>query len=159
MQLTIDFSEFEPWGQAVSVWEYLSDVNAIDSLEYFLEEIYPDGMSSTELNDILAFEPEAVLPYIGVFGNLPTITKSDVDLELGDDPDDVYYGSVSVTTDLYADVELEFNATVDENGIVNNIDTDEDAMIHWGSYDEADDSDVFTSDIMGQLEEMYLGKK
>ena len=78
---------------------------------------------------------------------------------MGDDPDDIYYGSVSVTTDLYADVELEFNATVDENGIVNNIDTDGDAMIHWGSYDETDDSDVFTSDIVEQLEEMYLGKR
>ena len=53
MKLTIDFDEFKPWSGAIDTWEKIEDAGKLDALEAVLEDCYPDGMSTTELNDIL----------------------------------------------------------------------------------------------------------
>lgn len=35
-------------------------------MEATLEELYPDGMSETELNDLLWFEPDTVFEWVGL---------------------------------------------------------------------------------------------
>lgn len=58
MKLYIDFGEFHPWSGAVDTWEKIKEAGKIDMLEQVLTESYPNGMSNTELNDILWFESE-----------------------------------------------------------------------------------------------------
>ena len=58
MKLYIDFSEFHPWRGAVNTWEKIKEAGKIDMLEQVLTESYTDGMSNTELNDLLWFESE-----------------------------------------------------------------------------------------------------
>lgn len=63
---TTDLSSFEPWSGAVETWRKIQDANMIDDLEMHLEELYPDGMSVTELNDLLWFDGEEVLRWLGL---------------------------------------------------------------------------------------------
>lgn len=56
---TID--EYKPWSGAIDTWETIVDNNMADTLESILEDMYPEGISMTELNDLLWFEPETVL--------------------------------------------------------------------------------------------------
>lgn len=37
-----------------------------DELEAILEEIYPEGIDETQLNDILCFEPETIYEWLGI---------------------------------------------------------------------------------------------
>ena len=59
-------AEFCPWAGAVNTWNRVTEHDKIDDLEVVLDEIYPDGMSETELNDLLWFEPETVCEWVGI---------------------------------------------------------------------------------------------
>lgn len=49
---------FEAWSGAVDTLDRIRNAGKCDVLEAILEEQYPDGMTDTQLNDILWFEPE-----------------------------------------------------------------------------------------------------
>lgn len=59
-------SSFEPWSGAKDTFKYLEDHDLLDDLENTLEELYPDGMDETALNDLLWFESETVYDWLGV---------------------------------------------------------------------------------------------
>jgi hypothetical protein len=59
-------SSFEPWSGAKDTFKYLEDHDLLDDLENTLEELYPDGMDETALNDLLWFESETVYEWLGV---------------------------------------------------------------------------------------------
>lgn len=66
MKLTIDFSDFRPRSGAIDAWEKIEAAGKLDDLEAVLDDIYPDGMSDGELNDLLWFEPETVFEWLGM---------------------------------------------------------------------------------------------
>lgn len=55
---------YKPWSGAVGFYEEIVDAGKLDYLEQVLEEIYPDGMSETYLNDLLWFEEETVRDWL-----------------------------------------------------------------------------------------------
>lgn len=57
---------FEAWSGAVDTLERVREAGKCDELESILEELYPDGMSETELNDLLWFEPETVFEWLEI---------------------------------------------------------------------------------------------
>lgn len=57
---------FEAWGDAISTLDKVREAGKCDALESILEDLYPDGMSETELNDLLWFEPETVFEWLGI---------------------------------------------------------------------------------------------
>lgn len=57
---------FEAWSGAVDTLDRVREAGKCDELESILEELYPDGMSKTELNDLLWFEPETVFEWLGM---------------------------------------------------------------------------------------------
>ena len=57
---------FEAWSGAVDTLERVREAGKCDELESILEDLYPDGMSETELNDLLWFEPETVFEWLGI---------------------------------------------------------------------------------------------
>ena len=57
---------FEAWSGAVDTLDRVREAGKCDELESILEELYPDGMSETELNDLLWFEPETVFEWLGI---------------------------------------------------------------------------------------------
>lgn len=57
-------SNFEFWSGAKDNVEKLTS-NEFDQIETTLEDLYPAGMSETELNDLFWFDFETVLEWIG----------------------------------------------------------------------------------------------
>lgn len=59
--------EYKPWSGAVDTFEAIQDADKVDALDRYLEDIYPEGLTVTQLNDILWFDGESVLKDLGIF--------------------------------------------------------------------------------------------
>lgn len=60
----IDLRYFEGWSGAVDTLNTLTDEQKSE-LETILEDLYPDGMDETSLNDLLWFENDAIAEWLG----------------------------------------------------------------------------------------------
>ena len=58
-------SNFEFWSGAKSNAEELS-LSQFEQIEFILEDLYPDGISDTTLNDLFWFEFETIKEWIGI---------------------------------------------------------------------------------------------
>ena len=59
-------SEFTPWQGAVSTYDTIVEENKLDDLDFLLEELYPEGISEGQLNDILWFESDWLFENLGI---------------------------------------------------------------------------------------------
>ena len=75
-----DFSSYEPWGAAVSTFDNIQNAGKMDALEQLIDDMYPDGIDKTELNDLLAYESD------WVYSMLDMPNEEDVDEEEEDGP-------------------------------------------------------------------------
>ena len=68
MKITYDLnlSQFEAWSGARYTLDRIIEEDKCEDLEFILEDLYPDGMTDTELNDLLWFEPESVFEWLGI---------------------------------------------------------------------------------------------
>ena len=66
LKLYISLSSYKPWSGAVDTWDTICDAGKEDELEYILEDMYPEGLTETELNDILWFDGDEVLSWLGL---------------------------------------------------------------------------------------------
>jgi len=66
MKITNEMSlrDFRGWSGAVSTLNTLTDEQK-DALEANLEELWPDGMDETSLNDLLWFDNDAIAEWLG----------------------------------------------------------------------------------------------
>ena len=62
----LDLNSFEAWSGAKETLERIQREGKCGLLEQILEDTYPDGMTETELNDLLWFEPETVYEWLGI---------------------------------------------------------------------------------------------
>ena len=62
----ISIADFEAWSGAKDTLNRIINEDKCDTLEAVLEELYPDGMTDTQLNDILWFEPEWCFEMCGI---------------------------------------------------------------------------------------------
>lgn len=62
----LDLNTFEAWSGAKETLERIQRERKCGLLEQILDDIYPDGMTETELNDLLWFEPETVYEWLGI---------------------------------------------------------------------------------------------
>ena len=62
-------SNFEWWSGAVAtadrIWEEQGS-EGFDQLEAILEDLYPDGIDETDLNDLLWFDADTVYEWLGI---------------------------------------------------------------------------------------------
>lgn len=62
-------SNFEWWSGAVTtadrIWEEQGS-EGFDQLEAILEDLYPDGIDETDLNDLLWFDADTVYEWLGI---------------------------------------------------------------------------------------------
>lgn len=56
---------FEFWSEAKKIVDRLTS-EELEDLEPIIEDIYPDGIGETELNDLFWFDTEEVLSWIGL---------------------------------------------------------------------------------------------
>lgn len=57
---------FDAWSGAVETKQRIIDEGKADNFESLIEELYPDGLSETALNDILWFEEEWIFEQLGI---------------------------------------------------------------------------------------------
>ena len=62
----LDLNRFEAWSGAKKTLERIQCEGKCEELENVLEELYPDGMTETELNDLLWFDSESVYEWLGI---------------------------------------------------------------------------------------------
>lgn len=62
----LDLDSFKAWSGAVDTLDRIRREGKCEELEQQLEELCPDGMTETELNDLLWFDSESVYEWLGM---------------------------------------------------------------------------------------------
>lgn len=86
----MDIYDFEPWSGAVCTYDRIYNEGKLDELENILEDLYPEGMDETDLNDLLWFEEEYLFDLLG-------IVDEDEEEDEDEDEEDLegYYNSLA----------------------------------------------------------------
>ena len=69
----IPLTEFEFWAGGKDTVEELTD-SELEQIEQILEEIYPEGMSEFEVNDLFWFERDLIAEWLG-YGDFDEIME------------------------------------------------------------------------------------
>ena len=57
---------FDAWSGAVDTKERIIQEGKADEFDNLIDELYPDGLSETQLNDILWFEEDWIFEMLGI---------------------------------------------------------------------------------------------
>ena len=57
---------FEAWSGAIDTKNLILDAGLEAEFEMLIDELYPDGLTDTELNDILWFDSDWILENLGI---------------------------------------------------------------------------------------------
>lgn len=69
MKVIIDsctLENFDTWSGATDTKKAIINAGKESEFENLIEELYPDGITDTQLNDILWFEPEYIFETLGI---------------------------------------------------------------------------------------------
>ena len=68
MKITSEMSlkNFKAWSGAVDTLNKLIELDKCDDLEFILDDLYPEGLTDTQLNDILWFDDEWIYETLGI---------------------------------------------------------------------------------------------
>ena len=113
----LDLNSFEAWSGAKDTLDRIQREGKCAELENILEELYPDGMTETELNDLLWFDSESVYEWLGIRSEEQVeneIKEAEEELEelqsnLKDDLDDD-----ELTTEERAEIIESYQPDIDE---------------------------------------------
>lgn len=81
----ISVENFEAWSGARDTLNRIIEERKCNELEAILEDCYPDGMTDTELNDLLWFEADTVFEWVGIR------TESEIREELEEAKEELKY--------------------------------------------------------------------
>ena len=70
---------FEFWSGAKDTAKYLT-LEELDTIETMLEELYPEGMDETEVNDFFWFDDDTIAEWLG-YSDFEEIMNRDEDNE------------------------------------------------------------------------------
>ena len=65
----ISIRDFEAWGGAVDTYDKIICNDKEEEFDTLVEELYPNGIEETQLNDLLWFNSEWVLESLGITEN------------------------------------------------------------------------------------------
>lgn len=69
--------DYEAWSGAKNTIARLEELDAVETIDSILDDLFPGGCSETELNDFLWFETEYIAELIGHNGDLYDDTEED----------------------------------------------------------------------------------
>ena len=109
----IDLRDFEGWSGGESTLATLS-YDLIDTLQFILEDVYPDGMDETHLNDILRFETDWIAEMLGFtdwesleryeeYGDTVKVKIFDIEWDMDEDDDAVLPTEIEAEFDYKGD--------------------------------------------------------
>lgn len=59
-------NKYTPWFGAIDTYKTIEEWDKVEEFEELIEELYPDGIDETALNDILWFEDEWLFEQLGI---------------------------------------------------------------------------------------------
>lgn len=62
----ISLLDFEPWQGAVDTKEVIIENNKVKDFDFIVEDLFPNGMTETQLNDLLWFDYELVFEWLNI---------------------------------------------------------------------------------------------
>lgn len=62
----LSLKDFKAWSGAVETQEAIIEAGKDEEFESLIDEIYPDGIDETKLNDILWFEEDWIFESLGM---------------------------------------------------------------------------------------------
>ena len=62
----VSLVNFTTWSGATYTKQTILDANKSEEFDSMIEELYPDGLSETSLNDLLWFEDEWIYETLGI---------------------------------------------------------------------------------------------
>ena len=66
MKLIMDFIHYQPWSGAIDTYALIDCNNKLEDLDRLITDCFPEGLTETELNDILWFDSDWVLSNLGI---------------------------------------------------------------------------------------------
>lgn len=66
MKLITSSIYYKPWSGAIDTYELIDCNNKLEDLDRLITDCFPEGLTETELNDILWFDSEWVLDNLGI---------------------------------------------------------------------------------------------
>ena len=79
---------YHPWSGAVDTWNTIEENGLLEELDNLLEDLYPDGLSETELNDLLWFDSDWIFEQLGISEDEEPIDDESDGSEFIDDYED-----------------------------------------------------------------------
>lgn len=108
LKVIAELGDYKPWSGAIRTYDMIKDAGKLDDLERFLEELYPEGIGMTELNDLLWFDDDYVLSSIGMKKELEESKMYRVRMTSASKSDeDMGIKGLEVSYDIPADSERE----------------------------------------------------
>lgn len=104
----VDLNTFKAWSGAINTLDRIRREGKCEELESVLEELYPEGIDKTALNDLLWFESETVYEWVGL--RTESQIKSEIEeakSELADLEDDLKVLDEDYNTDCEDVSEIE----------------------------------------------------
>ena len=109
----IDLRNFEGWSGGESTLATLS-YDQIDTLQFILEDAYPEGIDKTHLNDILGFETDWIAELLGFtdwesleryekYGDTVKVKIFDIEWDMDEDDDTVLPNEIVNEFDYHGD--------------------------------------------------------
>jgi hypothetical protein len=62
----LSLRNFDAWSGAKDTKQLILDNNKEDEFEFMMQDLYPEGMTETQLNDILWFETDWICETLGI---------------------------------------------------------------------------------------------
>lgn len=106
----LEDDSYEPWSGAIDRWEEIVDKGLVEELNSYLEDLYPDGMSETELNDFIWHEGDK---FISQYSSSDEDEEEDEDY--GEDDDDYVDEDDEYEDDEYEDEEDSYDEPYTES--------------------------------------------
>ena len=63
---SLDLRDFKAWSGAVETQEKIIEEGKAQEFNDLIEELYPEGLTDTHLNDILWFEEDYIFEQLGI---------------------------------------------------------------------------------------------
>lgn len=63
---TENLNDYRPWSGAVDIYDTIEKHDKLEELERLINELYPDGISFTELNDLLWSDSDFILEQLNI---------------------------------------------------------------------------------------------
>lgn len=80
----ISVEDFEGWSGANDTIEVIEKAGKVDEFDALIEELYPDGLSETSLNDLLRFDYEWIYETLDITKSYK-VSVYDIEYDVDDD--------------------------------------------------------------------------